>query len=199
MESSDFYLIVIPLSCVIVTLITLVYYYAHREEISKRKSAKLIQGFLEKRVKQQQEIRTELGNLDQLFNDGSITEGTHQRLQNVLLMTQERQRFEAIIALGEKNKIFKKEPAFPLKALETEDNKELPAAQKPDVNQELAEAKAKKKTRAKTKLPKRKQSRKAQTGKPRQNRTKKELTMGVMASDNNPENALKENLSVDPS
>jgi hypothetical protein len=198
MESSDFYLIVIPLSCVIVTLITLVYYYAHREEISKRKSAKLIQGFLEKRVKQQQEIRTELGNLDQLFNDGSITEGTHQRLQNVLMMTQEKQRFEAIIALGEKNKIFKKEPVFPIKALDAEDDEDMPAPQTPCINQEQGEAKVKKKHRAKAIAPKKPRSRKTQTGKPSQNRTKKELTMGIMAGDNNPENALEESLSVAP-
>lgn len=64
MESLDFVLIVIPLSVIFVTLTTLVYYYANREEINKRKSTKTIQGFLEKRVKEQAAIQTELSNLD---------------------------------------------------------------------------------------------------------------------------------------
>jgi len=40
MESLDFVLIVIPLSIIVVTLTTLVYYYALREEINKRKSVR---------------------------------------------------------------------------------------------------------------------------------------------------------------
>ena len=175
MESLDFVLIVIPLSVIVVTLTTLVYYYANREEINKRKSAKTIQGFLEKRVKQQAAIQTELSHLDQMYKSRSINESIYQRLQNVLLMTQEKQRFEAIMTLNETNGMFKKETETTLEKIPVEnedvsmEQETLPEEQEVD-KVELEET-------PKAKTPKRKRIRKVQAGK------KKALQKGLIDGD----------------
>jgi hypothetical protein len=79
----------------------------------------MIQGFLEKRVKQQEAIKNELKHIEILYDNGSINESIYRRLQNVILMTQERQRFEAISTFNERKKGADGEPEPRLESLQT--------------------------------------------------------------------------------
>jgi len=176
METLDFALIVIPLTCIVSILVGLVYYYANREEINKRKRAKMIQGFIEGRAKQQAAIQSELTNLHQLYKSRLIDKSTYERMQNVLSMTQEKQRYEALITFNEKNGILKKKVEIPLDKLLDENQQKIPVEQETShEEQEVDKAELEKKPGGKT--PKRRRTRKVKAGE------KKELEVGLIVDE----------------
>jgi len=176
METLDFALIVIPLTCIVSILVGLVYYYANREEINKRKRAKMIQGFIEGRAKQQAAIQSELTNLHQLYKSRRIDKSTYERMQNVLSMTQEKQRYEALITFNEKNGILKKKVEIPLDKLLDENQQNIPVEQETShEEQEVDKAELEKKPGGKT--PKRRRTRKVKAGE------KKELEVGLIVDE----------------
>ena len=140
MESLDFILVVVPLTIIVATLSVLVYYYAHKEEFNKRKTAKMIQEFLQTRVEQQAVIRRELGKMDEMYKTGNISKSTHQRLQNIIEMTQEKQRFETLFMLSDKKTKPKKElqqiTVEKILAQEQEEMKAQQQADKANIEQE---------------------------------------------------------------
>lgn len=104
MEPLDFVLVIVPLSIIVATLTALVYYYAHKDEINSRKNARLVQAFIDKRMRQQAAIRNELGHIENLYKSRNIDKSTYQNMKSVILMSQEKQRFEAITTFSENNK-----------------------------------------------------------------------------------------------
>jgi hypothetical protein len=139
----------------------MVYYYAHKEEINRRKNTKMIQGFLEKRVKQQEAIKNELKHIEILYNNGSINESIYKRLQNVILMTQERQRFEAISTFNERKKGLNGEPETRLESLQV-GKEQYPWLTNDVLHEELENDEAESETEAEQK---RKRARKVKTKK----------------------------------
>ncbi len=188
MESLDFVITVIPLSIIVATLAALVYYYAHRDEINSRKNAKLIQAFLEKRVKQQTAIRHELDHVESLYKNRNIDKSTYQSLQNVILMSQEKQRFEAITTFSERNKGLNRETEVTLESpqvgkgqdswLENEVLRQEEERVDDEADGKAVEMQAKKPAK-KTKTKK-----------------KKETEMGVISSLNTSESNCEEELDV---
>jgi hypothetical protein len=183
MESLDFVIVIIPLSIVVATLTALVYYYAHKEEINSRKNAKLIQSFIEKRVKQQAAIKNELEHIEALYRSRSINESIYHRLQNVILMTQERQRFEAMTMLDPEEKGGNKKPETPPKSPQLGKEPFWLTNEMPTEEQEITEVKDETE-----KKQKRKRTRKAKT------RRKKKTETGLIDSANPPESASEEEL-----
>ena len=188
MESLDFILIVVPLSIIVATLAALVYYYAHKEEINSRKNAKLVQSYIEKRVRQQAAIKSELDRIENLYKNRCISKSTYQSLQHVILMSQEKQRFEAITTFNDKKKILDSElvtnPESLSPQVETEQDSwlenEMP-------NEEREEEEAKDETGEKQE---RKRARKVKT------RKKKKTDTGLVNSVNTSENVDEEEFMV---
>ncbi len=164
MEPSDFVLVIVPLSIVVATLTAMVYYYAHKDEINSRKNAKLVQAFIDKRMKQQAAIRDELQHIETLYRNRNIDKGTYQSMKNVILMSQERQRFEAITTFTEKNKDLNREglpPETPIapeeqdacteKETSTEEPQESPSKEVPTQKPRQKRANAARKTKPRRK------------------------------------------------
>jgi altronate dehydratase len=86
MEVSYFYLLILPLGIIVIGLVAAVYTYAHREEIAKRKTKKLVQAYIKEKAKQQEAMNKELSKIDKLFEEKSIDEETCERLKNVLIV-----------------------------------------------------------------------------------------------------------------
>jgi altronate dehydratase len=86
MEVSYFYLLILPLGIIVIGLVAAVYTYAHREEIAKRKTKKLVQAYIKEKAKQQEAMNKELAKIDKLFEEKSIDEETCERLKNVLIV-----------------------------------------------------------------------------------------------------------------
>lgn len=86
MEVSYFYLLILPLGLIVVGLVAAVYYYAHKEEIAKKKTKKLVQAYIKEKAKQRQSMDKELSKIDKLFEEKSIDEETCKRLKNVLIV-----------------------------------------------------------------------------------------------------------------
>lgn len=189
MESLDFVLIVIPLSIIVATLAALVYYYAHKEEINSRKNAKLVQSFVEKRVRQQAAIRSEVDRIDNLYKNRNIDKSTYESLQNVILMSQEKQRFEAIATFNDKTKILNSElPTIPESPQVGKEQEQGSWLENEMPHEEREEEKAKDKTREKQK---RKRARKRKT-------KKKGTEIGLINSANTSEHIGEEEFMVPP-
>lgn len=189
MEPLDFVLIIIPLSIVVAILTALVYYYAHKDDISSRKNARLVQAFIEKRMRQQAAIKNELNHIETLYKNRNIDKGTYQSMQKVILMSQEKQRFEAITTFTEKNKGLNRELETNLESPQVEDEQdslmenEVPL-EEPEDNQ------AKDEPVEKPRRKRNKHARKATT------RKKKETEIGVISSASTSESTCEEELDV---
>jgi hypothetical protein len=96
MDASYFYLFILPLGIIVAVLIALVYYYANKEEIAKRKTRKLVQDYIKERVQQQKAMNKELAKIDKLFGDKSIDKETCERLKNVLIVMNEKESKETM-------------------------------------------------------------------------------------------------------
>jgi hypothetical protein len=86
MEVSNFYFFILPLGIIVIGLVTVVYYYAHKEEIAKRKTKKLVQAYIKEKAMQKDTMTKELAKIDKLFEEKSIDEETCERLKNVLIV-----------------------------------------------------------------------------------------------------------------
>lgn len=109
----------------------------------------------------------------------SLDFDTYQRLQSVLLMTQEKQRFEAITTLNEKNGMFKKEPETTLEKILVQNEQDVSMEQETFPEEQEVD-KVELEETPKAKMPKRKRTRKGQAGK------KKELQKGLIVGDSVP-------------
>jgi hypothetical protein len=189
MEPLDFVLIIIPLSIVVAILTALVYYYAHKDDINSRKNARLVQAFIEKRMRQQAAIKNELNQIETLYKNRNIDKGTYQSMQKVILMSQEKQRFEAITTFTEKNKGLNRELETNLESPQVEDEQdslmenEVPL-EEPEDNQ------AKDEPVEKPRRKRNKHARKVTT------RKKKETEIGVISSASTSESTCEEELDV---
>ena len=125
-------------------------------------------------------MQREIDNLDQLYRSGNIDESTYQRLQSVLLMTQEKQRFEAITTLNEKNGMFKKEPEIALEKIPVENEQDV-SIEEETLPEEQEVDKVELEEEPKARTPKRKRTRRVQAGK------KSELQVGLIVGDNAPD------------
>jgi hypothetical protein len=190
MESLEFLLVVVPLSIVVSTLAVMVYYYAHKEEINHRKNTKLIQSFVEKRVKQQAAIKSELDHIEILYNNGSINESIYKRLQNVIMMTQERQRFEAMMTLNPKEETNKETETSP-------ENQRLEKEQFLWLHNEVAgEGEDQGVTEVKEETGKPQKRKRAKSAKTRKKK-KKETEIGMVSNPNAAE-SVREDLPLPP-
>ena len=180
MESLDFILVVVPLTIIVATLSLLVYYYAHKEEFNKRKTAKMIQGFLQTRVEQQAVIRRELGKMDEMYKTGNISKGTYQRLQNIIEMTQEKQRFETLFMLSDDKAKPKKESEITVEKILAETKEEVSQEQQALKRKEEVDGANVEQT-PNAEKPKRIRKRKEKTDE------KKETQLGLIAGEIAPE------------
>jgi len=80
----------------VIGLVAAVYYYAHREEIAKRKTKKLVQAYVKEKAKQKKAMNKELAKIDKLFEEKSIDEETCERLKNVLIVMNAKENEETM-------------------------------------------------------------------------------------------------------
>jgi uncharacterized membrane protein YhiD involved in acid resistance len=93
-EAFYFTFFVLPLGIIVVVLVASIYYYAHKEEIARRKTKKLVQAYVKEKAKRQEAVNRELAKIDKLFEDKSIDKETCERLKNVLIVMHEKEREE---------------------------------------------------------------------------------------------------------
>ena len=96
MEASYFYFLILPLVITVTVLVASVYYYAHREEIAKRKTKKLVQAYIKEKAAQKKTMNRELAKIDRLFEEKSIDKETCERLKNVLIVMNEKESKETM-------------------------------------------------------------------------------------------------------
>ena len=96
MEIFYFYFFILPLGIIVIGLVVAVYYYAHREEIAKRKTKKLVQAYVKEKAKQKKAMNKELAKIDKLFEEKSIDEETCERLKNVLIVMNAKENEETM-------------------------------------------------------------------------------------------------------
>ncbi|MCW4044308.1 MAG: hypothetical protein NWE94_02175 [Candidatus Bathyarchaeota archaeon] len=96
MDAAYFYILILPLGILVVGLVAAVYYYAHREDIAKNKTRKLIQAYIKEKAKQKKALNRELAKIDKLFEEKSIDEETRERLKNVLIVMNEKESRDAM-------------------------------------------------------------------------------------------------------
>jgi hypothetical protein len=96
MEASYFYFLILPLVIIVTVLVASVYYYAHREEIAKRKTKKLVQAYIKEKAAQKKAMAKELAKIDKLFEEKSIDKETCERLKNVLIVMNEKESKETM-------------------------------------------------------------------------------------------------------
>jgi hypothetical protein len=96
MEISSFYFFILPLGIIVIGLVAAVYHYAHREEIAKGKTKKLVQAYIKEKAKQKEAMKKELAKIDKLFEEKSIDEETCERLKNVLIVMNARENKDTV-------------------------------------------------------------------------------------------------------
>jgi hypothetical protein len=92
METFYFNFFVLPLGIIVAILVATVYYYAHKEQIARRKTKKLIQAYIREKARQRQAFNKEIAKIDKLFENKSIDEETCERLKHVLTVMNEKKR-----------------------------------------------------------------------------------------------------------
>jgi hypothetical protein len=93
-EPFFFNFFVLPLGILVAILVASLYYYAKREEIARRKTKKLMQSYIKEKAKQKALVNKELANLNELLENNSIDEDTHERLKKLLMMTHKKEQGE---------------------------------------------------------------------------------------------------------
>ena len=83
MEASYFYFLILPLVITVTVLVASVYYYAHREEIAKRKTKKLVQAYIKEKAAQKKGMAKELAKIDRLFEEKSKNIVINRRLTQI--------------------------------------------------------------------------------------------------------------------
>jgi len=96
MEISNFYFLILPLGMIVIGLVAAVYYYAHKEEIAKRKTKKLVQAYIKEKAEQKKSMSKEIAKIDKLLEEKSIDEETCERLKNVLIVMNAKESKETV-------------------------------------------------------------------------------------------------------
>jgi hypothetical protein len=96
MDASYFYFFILPLGIIVAVLVALVYHFAKKEEIAKKKTRKLVHTYIKERAKQQKTMNKELAKIDKLYEDKSIDKETCERLKNVLIVMNKKESKETM-------------------------------------------------------------------------------------------------------
>jgi hypothetical protein len=99
LNPNDFSFFVLPLGILVVALVGAVYYFAHKEEIARNRTKKLINAYIREKAKQQEMTRKELANLQRLYESKAIDDETYERLKRVLLVMHEKKSVETMSLL----------------------------------------------------------------------------------------------------
>jgi len=99
-ESFYFNFFIVPLGTLVAILVASVYYYANKEEISRRKTKKLVQSYIKEKAKQRELMNKELANLEKLLENKSIDKNTCERLKKVLVVMNEKKKGETMDLLN---------------------------------------------------------------------------------------------------
>lgn len=94
LDSSYFLTFVLPLGLSVFGLVALVYYFARKEERSRRKTKKLIKRFIEEKAEKRARTKEELAKLNELFKSERIDQETYENFTNVLVMMSGKQEEE---------------------------------------------------------------------------------------------------------
>jgi len=83
---------VLPLVIIVVVLVAIVFYFAHRMRIARKKTKNIIDTYIKEKSKMSQHVNRELEKLKKLLENNSIDEETYERLKQVLLASYKEKR-----------------------------------------------------------------------------------------------------------
>jgi hypothetical protein len=91
MNPFDFNFIVLPLGALIFLMVGGILLFAKREEIAKKRKIRRIEAVLKEKHKQHDLAEKQLRELDTMYSNKSIDADTHNRLQTLVRMHEEKE------------------------------------------------------------------------------------------------------------
>ena len=84
MEASYFCVLILPLGIFVFLMSSLAFYYARKEELTRKRWTELTNLHIEKQPKHEETMRNELEGLEKLLQNKAIDQTTYQQLKKAL-------------------------------------------------------------------------------------------------------------------
>lgn len=123
MQVIDFFLIVLPLGMIVITLIGVVLFIARREDIKQKKIKHSIEKFSKEKEKKHVDFRNEQTELDRMLKSSVLDQETYERLSLIVKMNEKDldETIGALISIENEKKTRKKEPVVSPPKVELEE------------------------------------------------------------------------------